>query len=261
VERTPANPGDTVLSIEGLRVAGPRGGDAVKGISLDVRAGEIVGIAGVVGNGQSELLDAIVGLRPTAAGTIRIGELDLSARTVRGRFEAGLSHVPEDRHHRGLVLSFSIEENLILGRQHRFGGPLGLDSDKIRQEAERLIEDVDIRPDDPEAIAADLSGGNQQKVVVARELARHGAKLLLCAQPTRGVDIGAIELIHKRIIAARDDGLAVLLVSADLTELMALSDRVAVMYGGEIVEILEADDVVADGARARVGGLMTGASA
>ncbi len=261
VDKAPAEPGKLVLKIDDLRVAAQRGGDAVKGISLDVRAGEIVGIAGVTGNGQSELLDAIVGLRRIGAGSIRIGNRDVGALSVRERFEAGLSHIPEDRHHRGLVLSFSVEDNLILGRHHGFGGLLGLDRNKIRREAEQLIKEVDIRPDDPQAIAAALSGGNQQKIVVARELAREGAVLLVCAQPTRGVDIGAIELIHKRIIAARDAGLAVLLVSAELSELIALSDRLAVMYGGEIVEMLEADQLAADGARARIGELMTGARA
>ena len=168
--------------------------------------------------------------------------------------------MPEDRHQRGLVLELSVEENLILGRQRGFAGRFGLDRATIRREAERRIAEGDVRPPDPTARAAGLSGGNQQKLVVARELARPGLRLLLCAQPTRGVDIGAIEQIHRQLVAARDRGLAILLVSAELSELKARSDRLYVIYKGRITAELDAAALAAEGALDRIGGMMTGAA-
>jgi ABC-type uncharacterized transport system ATPase subunit len=261
VARGPASPGDSVLEVDDLRVARSGGGrEAVAGVSLRVRAGEIVGIAGVEGNGQSELLEALAGLRAAAGGTVRVAGEPIGGLTPRARQERGVGHVPEDRHQRGLVLEMSVAENLILGRQRGFAGPLGLDRAKIRAEAERRIAEADVRPPDPAARAIGLSGGNQQKLVVARELARPGLKLLLCAQPTRGVDIGAIEHIHRALVAARDRGLAILLVSAELSELKALSDRLVVLYKGRLVAELDGAALAAPDALERVGGMMTGAA-
>jgi len=260
VERAPAEPGDTVLEVEALEVSGRAGRPAVAGVSFSVRAGEILGIAGVEGNGQTELVEAIAGLRRATGGRIRIAGRDLGARSVRARARAGVAHVPEDRHARGLVLELSVADNLILGQQRDFSGRFGLDRDRIAARADALVDAFDIYPADPDAPARALSGGNQQKVVVARELALPELRLLLCSQPTRGVDIGAIELIHRRIIAARDAGLAVLLVSAELSELCSLADRVAVMYKGKLVNVFGADELAREDATERLGQLMTGAS-
>jgi simple sugar transport system ATP-binding protein len=207
----------------------------------------------VEGNGQTELVEAIAGLRH-AAGSIVLAGRDLAPLSVRQRGDAGLSHIPEDRHERGLILDYSVAENLILGQQHRFTrGPV-LDTQRILAHAQRLIREYDIRPTDPELQARALSGGNQQKIVVAREMSRE-FKVLLAAQPTRGVDVGAIEFIHARLREAREQGNAVLLVSADLSEVLALADRVAVMYGGRFVAVLPRADATPDS----IGPLMTGA--
>jgi simple sugar transport system ATP-binding protein len=179
---------------------------------------------------------------------------------VLERYRAGLAHVPEDRHDRALVLDYSIQDNLILGQQRDFVGRLDvLDRGRVRQQAEKLIGEFDIRPPDPTQQVRGMSGGNQQKLVVARELSRRGLSVLICSQPTRGVDIGAIEAIHRRMIEARDRGLAVLLLSAELDELRDLSDRLAVLYKGEIVATLDRDQLGADDVLDRVGAMMTGA--
>jgi general nucleoside transport system ATP-binding protein len=259
VARSPARPAGVVLEVDQLRVAGRGGRDAVRGVSLQVRSGEIVAIAGVVGNGQSELIDAVAGLCPVAGGAVRLGGDDITAASVRGRHRAGLAHVPEDRHTRGLVLDFDVADNLILGRQHEFAGWAGLERPAIAAHAGALIRAFDIRPADPGSLTAGLSGGNQQKVVIAREVSRPGMRLLLCAQPTRGVDVGAIELIYRRIVAARDQGTAVLLVSAELAEIQALADRALVMYGGQVVDALTAAELAAADAFDRIGRAMTGA--
>ncbi|MBX9929780.1 MAG: ABC transporter ATP-binding protein [Gemmatimonadaceae bacterium] len=230
--------GAPALIVRDLAVAGARVARAVDGISFELRAGEILGIAGVEGNGQTELLDAIAGLRRTSSGSIRIGDRDLLALDVRGRGLAGLSHIPEDRHKRGLILDYSIADNLILGQQHAFTRNGVLDRAAIDAHAADRIAAFDIRPTDATLPARALSGGNQQKIVIAREMARDFS-VLLAAQPTRGVDVGAIEFIHAQLRAARDAGKAVLLVSAELREVLELSDRVAVMYGGRIVTIRE----------------------
>jgi simple sugar transport system ATP-binding protein len=226
----------------------------VDGVSFEVRPGEILGIAGVEGNGQTELIEAIAGLRPAESGSIELGGRDLLALDVRRRGDAGLSHIPEDRHARALVLDYSVAENLILGQQHRFTRGAALDFARVREHARALIAHYDIRPDNPTLSARALSGGNQQKIVVAREMSRD-FKVLLAAQPTRGVDVGAIEFIHARLREARDQGKAVLLVSADLAEVLALSDRVAVMYGGRIVALLPRSDASPES----LGPYMTGA--
>jgi simple sugar transport system ATP-binding protein len=261
IDKRPPQVGAPVLEIRDLHVTGARGIAAVRGISLSVRAGEILGIAGVEGNGQSELIEAIVGLRPAGAGSVAIGGRELTGAAVYDRYQAGLAHIPEDRHDRALILDYPIGDNLILGQQRAYTWRLDLlDRGRIRRRAEQLIAEFDIRPTDPEHAVRGLSGGNQQKVVVARELSRRASSVLLCAQPTRGVDIGAIEAIHRRMIEARDRGIAVLLLSAELTELRSLSDRLAVMYKGQIVATLDAEELAAEQALERVGSLMCGAS-
>jgi simple sugar transport system ATP-binding protein len=235
-------PATTTLALEvrDLVVGGASRARAVDGVSFAVSAGEILGVAGVEGNGQTELIEAIAGLRRAQAGTILLDHMDITRASVRARGDAGLSHIPEDRHTRGLVLDYSIADNLILGQQHRFagGGFLNtLDADRIADNARRQIAAFDIRPADPLVPARALSGGNQQKIVVAREMGRD-FRVLLAAQPTRGVDVGAIEFIHAQLRAARAAGKAILLVSADLAEILALADRVAVMYGGRFVIVM-----------------------
>jgi simple sugar transport system ATP-binding protein len=226
-----------LLEVRDLTVDDARRLTAVHSITFAVEPGEILGVAGVEGNGQTELIEAIAGLRGVRAGTIAVAGRDVTNASVKVRGDAGLSHIPEDRHVRGLVLDYSVAENLILGQQHRFTRGVRLDQDEIRAHAERQIEAFDIRPTDPARPVRALSGGNQQKVVIAREMYR-AFQVLLAAQPTRGVDVGAIELIHARLRESRDAGKAILLVSADLSEILALSDRVAVMYGGRFVAVL-----------------------
>ena len=247
-----------LLEVRDLVVAGPRRARAVDGVSFTVNAGEIFGIAGVEGNGQTELIEALAGLTPLAGGSVRLGGKDVSALDVRERIDEGLSHIPEDRHRRGLVLDYSIAENLILGLQHRFSGAAQLNAPKIAANAAAQVKTFDIRPPDAALPARALSGGNQQKVVVAREMGgERPLRVLLAAQPTRGVDVGAIEFIHARLRAARDAGAAVVLVSADLSEVLALSSRVAVMYGGKFACVVPGAEASAE----RLGPYMTGATA
>jgi len=243
-----------MLEVHELSVHGATGHQMVRDVSFTIAPGEIFGIAGVEGNGQTELIEAIAGLRPAESGTIALGGRDLLALGVRQRGDAGLSHIPEDRHERALVLDYSVAENLILGQQHRFTRGASLDFARTLSHARELIARYDIRPADPALAARALSGGNQQKIVVAREMSRD-FKVLLAAQPTRGVDVGAIEFIHARLREARDQGKAVLLVSADLAEVLALADRVAVMYGGRIVALLPRSEASPD----TLGPYMTGA--
>ena len=226
-----------VLAVDHLTVPAGRGGNAVSDVSFEVAPGEIFGIAGVEGNGQSELVEAIAGLRSVSSGTIKLGPRDITRLGVRERGDAGLSHIPEDRHRRGLVLDYSIADNLSLGRQHRFTRRGVLDRRGIASHGAEQVKAFDVRPADPSLLAGTLSGGNQQKVVIAREMGREFSALL-ASQPTRGVDVGAIEFIHARIRAAAAIGRGVLLVSADLVEVLALSDRVAVMYEGRFVCVL-----------------------
>lgn len=233
---TPA--GEGALAVSRLTVASARKPDEVRDVSFEVRPGEIFGIAGVEGNGQTELIEAIAGLRKPASGTITLRGRDVTIAGVRERSEAGLSHIPEDRHRRGLVLDYSVADNLILGMQQKFSRWIAMLRDAVRRNAGERIGQFDIRPAEPALPARTLSGGNQQKVVVARELRGREFSVLLAVQPTRGVDVGAIEFIHSQLRAARDAGKAVLLVSADLVEVLALSDRVAVMYDGALVVTL-----------------------
>jgi general nucleoside transport system ATP-binding protein len=255
VAPAPAPAAAAALEVSHLVVAGERGVRAVNDVSFTVAPGEILGIAGVEGNGQSALVEALAGLRRAASGEIRLAGADIGALSVRERDTRGLAHIPEDRHRRGLVLDFSIADNLILGRQHEYERHGVLARAQILADARAAIERADIRPPDPSLPARALSGGNQQKIVIARAFARP-ITVLLAAQPTRGVDVGAIEQIHARLRAARDAGTAILLVSAELSEILALSDRVGVMYGGRIVTILPR----AAASEEVLGPLMTGAA-
>ena len=231
--------GIAALSVRDLVVTGARGANAVNGVSFEIAPGEIVGIAGVEGNGQTELVEAIAGLRAVRAGSISLAGSDLTHASVDRRRAAGLAHVPEDRHRRGLILDYSVADNLILGSQRQFSARGSLDEDRIQSYAGVLTRDFDIRPPQPTLAARLFSGGNQQKVVIAREMGGDFT-VLLASQPTRGVDVGAIEFIHRRLREARDAGKSILLVSAELNEVLALADRVAVMYRGRIVAILPA---------------------
>ncbi|KGF70128.1 heme ABC transporter ATP-binding protein [Hoeflea sp. BAL378] len=238
VEKGPASPGDVLLSVENLTVRDSRGVDMVKDVSFHVRAGEIVGIAGVAGNGQSELLQAVSGIRRAVRGKVWLdgAPVDVTGKDPSDLRHRGLAHVPEDRQHMGLVLKFDESENSILGYHDdpKYLNGLFLNIEAIRQDAAAKIEKYDIRPPNPRLKTANFSGGNQQKIVLAREMERD-PKVLIIGQPTRGVDVGAIEFIHKRIIEMRDAGKAVLLVSVELDEIRSLSDRVLVMFDGRIV--------------------------
>ena len=240
VAKAPAMPGDVVLSVQNLRVKDDHGVERLKGISFDIRAGEILGIAGVAGNGQSELLAALGGMaRATGRITMKGAELPLSGKGADGqsRRAAGIAHVPEDRHHHGLILDFAAWENVALGYHNDPAyqkNALFMDNAALIADTERKMATFDVRPPIPSLPAKSFSGGNQQKIVVAREMERKPA-LLLIGQPTRGVDIGAIEFIHQQIVALRDAGTAVLLVSVELDEIMSLSDRIAVMFDGQIM--------------------------
>jgi general nucleoside transport system ATP-binding protein len=235
VPKQPAAPAAPVLEIENLEVLDERGLSAVRGLSLTVRAGEIVGIAGVEGNGQSELVEALTGLRRWHGGDARLHGASLRGLSARAIGEKGVSHVPADRWKRGLVLDYTLEDNVIFGRHRetRFGKGWTFDRAAVRAFAEEMLETFDVRPRRREARARQLSGGNQQKVIVAREFTRAG-DLLLAAHPTRGIDLGAIEFIHKEVVKSRDEGRAVLVVSAELGELLSLADRIVVMYEGRV---------------------------
>ncbi|MCY7375064.1 MAG: ABC transporter ATP-binding protein, partial [Pyrinomonadaceae bacterium] len=235
VEKTDANPQDAVLSVENLSVKSKHG-EALKNVSFNVRAGEIVGIAGIEGNGQTELIEAIAGLIPINSGTIELLGKDISKLPVRRRTEMGIAHIPEDRHKRGLLLDSDLEENSILGVHYRPPVTVGgfLNAAAIEARTKEIIKNFDVRPPNPQLTAKSLSGGNQQKLIIGREIELN-PKLLLVSQPTRGVDIGAIEFIHRKLIALRDAGTAILLVSAELEEVTALADRLLVISKGKFV--------------------------
>jgi simple sugar transport system ATP-binding protein len=237
IEKPPHSVGEPLLEVEDLHVLDDREIEKVRGVSLEVKAGEIVGIAGVDGNGQTELVEALTGLRSPTAGTILVGRHKMVRHSdPKTMQEAGIGHIPEDRQRRGLVLDFSIAENIALhdyryppDSQHGWLYPK-----RLIERARRLIEDFDIRGGGPTTRAGALSGGNQQKVIVAREVERN-PQVLVAAQPTRGLDVGAIEYVHRRLVAERDEGRAILLVSLELEEILSLSDRILVMYEGQIV--------------------------
>jgi simple sugar transport system ATP-binding protein len=236
----PAGPQpDQGLEARNLIVVGSRGIRVIDDVSFSVKPGEILGIAGVEGNGQTELIEALAGLRPVIAGDILIDGVDMTRRSVAQRHDAGLSHIPEDRQRRGLILEYTVANNLILGVQKYFSRRGIIDRARVMENAMQEISSFDIRPPNPVLAARALSGGNQQKVIVAREMGREFS-VLLASQPTRGVDVGAIEFIHQQLLDARAQGKAILLVSAELNEVLALSDRVAVMYRGKFAVMMPA---------------------
>jgi simple sugar transport system ATP-binding protein len=236
VDRGTSKPAAPMLSVRGLKAVDDRRHEAVSGIDLDVRAGEILGIAGVAGNGQDELVEALVGLRRPTAGTVQLGDEDITGRGPRHVYDEGVAYVPADRQRFGVVLSFPLTDNLVLTGYHRRPVARGFlrDEAAVRRTAVERIAEFDIRAPSADVRAATLSGGNQQKVIVAREFARD-LKLLVLDQPTRGLDVGSIEFIHRQVIAKRDAGTAILLISAELDEVLELSDRVLVMFRGRIV--------------------------
>jgi general nucleoside transport system ATP-binding protein len=248
VPKGEAHPGAAVLDIQNLTVLDDRKLTAVNGLSLNVRAGEVLGIAGVQGNGQTELVEAITGLRPVEGGHVRLLGQEVTGATPRRVLEAGVAHVPEDRHRHGLVLSYPIADNMVLSTYYHepFAHGVVIDEEAIDENADKLVKDFDVRTASAQAAASTLSGGNQQKVVVAREFSRP-IKLLIASQPTRGLDVGSIEFIHKSIIRQRDEGAAVLLVSAELDEILALADRIAVMFKGTIIATLSREEATREG--------------
>ena len=254
VEKKPGEPTEPVLAVKNLYVKDERKAIAVNGVSFEVRAGEVLGIAGVQGNGQTELVEAITGLRHVEEGTITIAGEGIANQTPRHITEIGVSHIPEDRQRDGLVLSFPVKDNFILNTYYNnFAKGVVIDEKKVETVAKQLVKDFDVRTPSIEAPVGTLSGGNQQKVIVAREFSRP-IKLLIASQPTRGLDVGSIEYIHARMIEKRDQGTAVLLVSTELDEIRALSDRIAVMFEGKIVDIVPADRVTKE----QLGLLMAG---
>ncbi|HUN22969.1 MAG TPA: ABC transporter ATP-binding protein [Anaerolineales bacterium] len=257
VEKNPVKLGAVHLEIKALHVSNDANHETVKNVSFDVHGGEVMGIAGVQGNGQTELVEAVTGLRPITSGTIKLMGDEINHASPRQITERGLAHVPEDRQRDGLVLQFPITDNLALQEYYRppYSQGMVMQDDYILKHANELIKEFDIRTPNAITPAGALSGGNQQKVIVARELTRP-IKLLVASQPTRGVDVGSIEFIHDQILARRDQGCAVLLVSTELDEVMKLSDRIAVMFDGKVTAIVERSAVTKE----QVGLLMAGAS-
>jgi ABC-type uncharacterized transport system ATPase subunit len=257
VDKGPAKPGEVVLDVQNLSVKDERNMEVVRQVSFQVHKGEILGIAGVQGNGQTELVEALTGLRGCESGQLTLAGKHIQALNPRALVEAGQGHIPEDRHKHGLVLPYSIADNEVLCTYYQapFARGIQRNNQAVIENAERLIAQFDIRAPGPAEPAGNLSGGNQQKVIVARELSRP-ISLLVANQPTRGLDVGSIEYIHSQIVAMRDRGAGVLLVSAELDEIMSLSDRIAVMYHGQIVATMNADQAT----REELGLLMAGAS-
>ena len=242
IETDPVETGETVLDVDGLSVV-EEGTERVGNVDFEVREGEILGIAGVDGNGQAELVEALTGLRTPDTGTVSLKGEDLAGVSRRGHIDRGMAYVPEDRQERGLVMDFDLTENGVLGGQHT--PPVGgtrIDWAGAREHASDVIETYDVRPPNPEATAKSLSGGNQQKFLVGRELERDPG-MVVATHPTRGVDVGSTEFVHDRLLALRETGVAVLLISANLAEVRGLSDRLAVMHDGEFVDVVDPDDV------------------
>jgi len=258
VEKGVAHPGEPALRLDELIVEGDRHQVAVDGVTLEVRSGEIVGVAGVEGNGQDQLIEAILGLRHARQGRILLGSTDITHDTTRRVLMAGVGHIPADRHSMGVIADLDVADNLILSDYDRppFARGLLRQLAAVLEHARRVIRAFDIRAESPEQPLGSLSGGNQQKVVVAREL-DSDPRVLVASQPTRGVDVGSIEFIHRQLVRRRDEGMAVLLVSSELDEILSLSDRVAVMYRGRLVAVLEGDQIESE----RIGLLMAGAAA
>jgi general nucleoside transport system ATP-binding protein len=240
VDKEPARPGEVALRLRDVQVLSDRGLPAVNELSLEVRSGEILGIAGVQGNGQTELVEALTGLRSPVAGSIELLGRDVTRASPRELVDCGAAHIPEDRQKHGLVLTYPVADNLVLRSHDRppFARGMSIARDAILRFAQRVAQEFDIRTRSVRQPASTLSGGNQQKVIVAREFTRKG-RVLIAAQPTRGVDVGSTEFIHRKLLSARDSGMAVLLVSAELDEVLSLADRIAVMYRGRIAGVLE----------------------
>ncbi|MGK2929804.1 MAG: ABC transporter ATP-binding protein, partial [Acidimicrobiales bacterium] len=258
VDRDEGAPGDVVLRVDGLWVRDDRDQMAVADVSLEARAGEIVAIAGVQGNGQTELIEGIVGMRRPTTGRVSLDGTDVTAATTRRMVDLGVAHVPEDRQRDGLIGSFPVSDNLVLNlaRRKPYSRGIRMDRRAIQDNAERLVRDFDIRTSSVDTPVGTLSGGNQQKVIVGREMS-HADRLLILSQPTRGLDVGSIQYIHRRIVEARDQGLAVLLNSSELDEVLALADRIVVMYRGSVIGEVSGDDAT----RESVGLLMAGSHA
>jgi len=255
-EKAEVAPGEAVLSVKGLEALDDRGVPTLRGVNLEVRGSEILGLAGVEGNGQTELVEALMGLREARAGRVSLGSMDITGASPDERIRAGVSHIPEDRHKRGFIPDFTVTENLILGshREARFTRRgFAIDYEAAVGHSQVLVEDYSIATPGVGTHAGNLSGGNQQKVIVAREFDRN-PRLVIAAQPTRGLDVGATEYVRKKLLEMRDEGSAVLLVSADLDEIWALSDRIAVIYEGRIVAVKEP----AETDETELGLLMTG---
>lgn len=256
VEKTPAKPGAVVMQVTDLHVEDDRGLPAVEGVTFDIHYGEILGLAGVQGNGQTELVEAITGLRPVKSGQVVIREKDMTHASPREITLSGTGHVPEDRQKVGMVKPFPVMYNLVL--QSYFEAPFSqgiiINDPAIMENAQQLVHQYDVRPPNIHNSVGSLSGGNQQKVIVAREFSRN-VKLLIASQPTRGLDVGSIEFIHKQLIRMRDEGTAVLLVSSELDEILSLSDRVAVMFDGKIIDVLSIEAADRDTVGLRMAGV------
>ena len=248
-------PGDIVLDVQDLHAKDKRGHMALKGLSLSVRQGEIVGIAGVDGNGQTELVEVLTGLRKIEKGSIRLADNQMANKSSKEYLKAGTAHIPEDRLLRGLILDFPLYENMILGFEDEkpFARGIFLDFAQAKKRAMELVAEFDVRTPNVQVLAGTLSGGNQQKAVLAREFARN-PKILVASQPTRGLDVGAIECIHQQIMDAKKDGKAILLVSLELSEIMNLSDRILVIYEGKIL----AEFMAGEASEADIGYMMAG---
>jgi general nucleoside transport system ATP-binding protein len=255
VDKAPAETGDQVLVVDDLAVTDDRGHRVVDGATLEVRAGEILALAGVQGNGQTELIEALTGMRAPERGTVVLDGVDVTGAPPDRLFGAGLAHVPEDRQRDGLVGSFPVSSNMVLNqiRTRGFSRRGRINWKAVREHAEQLVADFDVRTSSVQAAASTLSGGNQQKVIVAREFF-HARRLLVLSQPTRGLDVGSIQYIHRQVVAKRDEGVGVLVSSSELDEVLALADRIAVMYRGRIVGVLDR----AEATRERLGLLMAG---
>jgi simple sugar transport system ATP-binding protein len=240
VDRGESHPGEPMLTVSGIQVKDDRGHEVVHGVDFEVRAGEVFGIAGVAGNGQDELVEALAGLRNPSGGTVQLSGRAITGATPRRMHNLGEGFVPADRHRFGLVLAFPLTDNSVLTSYYRppFSRGLVRDDDAIRRHAEKVIADFDVRTPSPTVPASTLSGGNQQKLIVGREFFGD-LQLLILDQPTRGLDVGSIEFIHRQVIAKRDAGTAVLLISAELDEVLELSDRIGVMFRGRIVAVMD----------------------
>lgn len=256
VEKQPANPGEVVMQITDLHVEDDRGLPAVEGVSLELLKGEILGLAGVQGNGQTELVEAVTGLRSVKSGYVYISGKDVTYATPREIITMGTGHVPEDRQKVGMVKPFPVMYNLVLQTyfEEPYSRGIVINDPAIIENAQQLVEQYDVRPPNIYNTVSSLSGGNQQKVIVAREFSRN-VKLLIASQPTRGLDVGSIEFIHKQIIRMRDEGTAVLLVSSELDEILSLSDRVAVMFDGKIIDVLSIEEADRDTVGLRMAGI------